>query len=93
MTFLDPSERLTLDQTIHHLYLTDNNLIDPFQLHFHPAVPLPITSSGQSHGKEDKEWARRQCSIVWAPMPMSYDFNSSTSTGGSSGKVNFSPIL
>lgn len=80
---LDPSERMTLDQVIHHPYITDNDTIDPLTLHTNPAIPLPQTNHGNgSRGEgphEDKEWARRQCSIVWAPMPMNYDF-STTST-------------
>lgn len=81
LLLLDPSQRMTLDHVIHHSYLTDHETIDPFSLHFNPAIPLPISnlSNGSDiNPQEDKEWARRQCSIVWAPMPINYDFTSTS---------------
>jgi hypothetical protein len=77
---------MTVEQVLHHPYVTDNDTIDPFALHALDALPLPRTNSGPGGGdsggkNEDKEWARRQCSIVWAPMPMSYDLSSTAGRG------------
>jgi hypothetical protein len=77
---------MTVEQVLHHPYVTDNDTIDPFALHALDALPLPRTNSGPGGGdsggkNEDKEWARRQCSIVWAPMPMSYDLSSTVGRG------------
>lgn len=75
---LDPNQRITIDQVLHHPYITDHDTIDPLVLYSQPAVPLPEKSSennGGSTSEQDKEWARRQCSIVWAPMPNNYNFS------------------
>jgi hypothetical protein len=77
---------MTVEQALHHPFVTAQETIDPLSLYSRAAIPLPLTGAGAGDGTgqiEDKEWARRQCSIVWAPMPMSYDFASSSASGSS----------
>lgn len=55
-------------------------VVNPLTLHNFPAVPLPTPLEGgsMSGADRDKEWARRQCSMVWAPMPAEYSFSTVT---------------
>lgn len=56
-------------------------IMDPLMLHFGTAVSLPVIDAGRNSPKsdEDKLWARRQLSVLWAPMPS----DSSTTTNWS----------
>lgn len=84
----DITSRFSLEQAIHHTFLTTGTgsvSMDPLLLHTLPAVPLPLPSEGSASGVSgadgDKDWARRQCSMVWAPMPTDYSFSSDATAG------------
>jgi hypothetical protein len=96
----DPTSRFSLELAVQHSFLTTDmgnaegllsaGVVDPLLLHSLPAVPLPLPSEdhvtgGASGADGDKEWARRQCSMVWAPMPADYSFSSNSAAGEEDG--------
>jgi hypothetical protein len=96
----DPTSRFSLELAVQHSFLTtdmgnaegllSSGVVDPLLLHSLPAVPLPLPSEdhvtgGASGADGDKEWARRQCSMVWAPMPADYSFSSDAAAGEEDG--------
>lgn len=86
---VDFTRRKKIEDAIKHNYFTGHDIdtneivfMNPFQLHSLPPLRLPRLdaaleggSSTASAGPVDKEWARRQLSSVWAPMPKVYDFS------------------
>mmetsp|Transcript_3687 Transcript_3687/g.5705 ORF Transcript_3687/g.5705 Transcript_3687/m.5705 type:complete len:135 (-) Transcript_3687:128-532(-) len=91
---LEPSRRYSVREATQHPFITGldcgnaDHTIDVLSLHAGDAIPLPVASEDKAGDSiEDKEWARRQCSIAWAPMPADYQF-SGTSTSGSKGKLS-----
>lgn len=78
----DPANRLTLERAAMHTYLLYGQsprdgppLMDPLTLHQStPPVALPVrskdgTAAGEADGQDEHLWARRQFSVLWAPMP------------------------
>ena len=87
----EPSTRLSLRDACTHAFFSAYQRsghecsIDPRSLHTEEALKLPRNT--RQHGTspiEDKAWARRQCSMVWSPMPKTYNFHNTDdkSTGG-----------
>jgi len=73
---LDPSNRLSVAAAVQHPYLTTGLTDDPARVimnpqHLHTTEPirLPKTRVGGASSAEDQQWARRQFSVLWAPMP------------------------
>jgi hypothetical protein len=55
----------------------DDRFGDLRKLHTQDPLKLPRRGGGDDACHvEDKAWARRQCSMVWSPMPPTYDFQS-----------------
>ena len=72
----DVHERLTISQVISDEYLTQGNsepgqFLEPLQLHFHEAIPLP--RDVELAATSEDQWSRRQFSVLWAPMPSEYN--------------------
>lgn len=82
----EPSERISVKAVCSHPFFSaavEEDYRDPQQYHMQAPVKLPRTSDVQNeHQGEDKAWARRQCSMVWSPMPQAYDFGSDSSAEG-----------
>lgn len=81
---LDPQQRCSVAQIVHHDYLTKGvlgdetaikpkKLMNPFALHMESPVLLPQSRGGRRKDDGDEVWARRQFSVLWAPMPADYD--------------------
>lgn len=86
---VDVKSRTTISEALKNPYFTGEgirgDITNPLQLHAIAAPPrLPkldaaiegadsAVSASSSSG--DKEWARRQLSSVWAPMPKTYEFS------------------
>mmetsp|Transcript_5701 Transcript_5701/g.9305 ORF Transcript_5701/g.9305 Transcript_5701/m.9305 type:complete len:629 (-) Transcript_5701:131-2017(-) len=87
----DPSVRISVTAACSHPFFSvtaEEDCPDPLQYHMREPVKLPRSSDVQSEQKgEEKAWARRQCSMVWSPMPQAYDFgtNGSGEGGGAYG--------
>jgi len=55
-------------------------ILEPNKLHFQDSFLLPpLEVEGKTSSNESQEWARRQLSVIWAPMPS--DCNSSLALG------------
>lgn len=58
----------------------ENVILEPNKLHFQDSFLLPpFEVEGKTSSNESQEWARRQLSVIWAPMPS--DCNSSLALG------------
>ena len=68
---IDVKERCSVVDAALSTFLTDCGKIDPKQLHLQEAVELPSILEARN---VDQAWARRQLSVVWAPMPSLYSF-------------------
>jgi hypothetical protein len=44
----------------------------PQSLHLQPGVELPVSNLREGADLTDQQWARRQFSVLWAPMPADY---------------------
>ena len=84
---IDPRSRLSVTDACTHPFFTEaphvtlkdgseGGGIDPTCLHMEDPLKLPQREGGEydASNVEDKAWARRQCSMVWSPMPQTYDF-------------------
>ena len=75
----DPRERMSvLDAAAHAFLLTGSPgqevPLSPLRLHLGEPVPLPVgRATTGSAGDEEHLWARRQFSVLWAPMPHAYN--------------------
>lgn len=50
--------------------LIDTKILEPKKLHFQNSILLPpLEIQGKASLNESQEWARRQLSVIWAPMP------------------------
>jgi hypothetical protein len=68
----------------------------PLSLHMQPGVALPITSNlREGADLTDQQWARRQFSVLWAPMPAEYqvDDGAQVSTTNSPVKSSYSQLI
>ena len=83
----EPSARMSVTDACSHPFFTSaaEDSADPLQFHHHhhqrrDLLKLPrrsdVPEGGGPRGQEEEEraWARRQCSMVWSPMPAAYDF-------------------
>ena len=68
---IDLRERAFVSDAAKSAFLTDGGRIDPLQLHSRDAPEIPAKFEAQA---VDQAWARRQLSVVWAPMPATYSF-------------------
>lgn len=86
---------LTSGSSVSHLddkvVATKEITMDPLKLHFElPKAKLPVAEEGNMNvSVEDQQWARRQLSVLWAPMPSE---NINLSSTSSSSSINFSFI-
>jgi serine/threonine protein kinase len=78
----DPRERLSVLDASNHAYLMQGPAVgdedecqplQPLRLHAGTPVALPLSSSSSSTSDDNPQWARRQFSVLWAPMPPVYD--------------------
>lgn len=86
----DPSTRISIPDVCRHPFFNttgDNSEVDPLNFHLQDPLKLPRSNAGQigASSAEDKAWTRRQCSMVWSPMPKAYDFGTGSNTDGSGG--------
>lgn len=73
----NPQNRIPVSDAMIHPYITlgedgDSVEIVASELHAQHPIELPSDNRGQMN-VADKEWARRQFSMVWAPMPHDYN--------------------
>jgi len=78
----DSRERLSVLDAASHAYLLQGPAVgdeeecqplQPSRLHAGPPVALPLPSSSRSSSDDNPQWARRQFSVLWAPMPSAYN--------------------
>jgi hypothetical protein len=50
-------------------------LMSPVSLHMQPALQLPQGTLREGADLADQQWARRQFSVLWAPMPADYQLD------------------
>jgi hypothetical protein len=49
--------------------------MSPLSLHMQPALQLPQGTLREGADLADQQWARRQFSVLWAPMPADYQLD------------------
>jgi serine/threonine protein kinase len=59
-------------------FVTRGGTANPRLLHLGPGLALPVTMSPRA--VDNSAWARRQLSVVWAPMPAEYSFAAAPTT-------------
>ena len=64
-------DRIFVSAAVESVFLSDGGRINPLQLHMHDAPEIPNKLEAEA---VDQAWARRQLSVVWAPMPATYSF-------------------
>lgn len=102
----DPRERMSvLDAAAHAFLLTGSPgqeaPLSPLRLHLGEPVPLPAgratassaSSSGGGDGGEEHLWARRQFSVLWAPMPHAYNLEGDPGEASRSARPAGAPYL
>jgi serine/threonine protein kinase len=72
---VDPSQRMSVKVAVSASFFTAHN-VNVTELHFGPAVPL---AKGGIEPQPDAEWARRQFSKIWSPMPQEFNFYATAS--------------
>ena len=93
----EPCDRLTVRDAALHKYLLlglcgvegEGELqspLEPLKLHFGRPITLPEAGpAARGERGRDDPWARRQFSVLWAPMPAEYDLGGGAGTGGEAG--------
>lgn len=74
-----PERRLGIAAAAESRFVTDGGRIDPLSLHLGPAPRLGSGARPTQAAPEQDKWARRQLSVVWAPMPRQYDLHPASS--------------
>ena len=90
-----PEARLTVSSAVNHDFLTHSGAMDPLTLYLspHPSVKVSPAGSNVSLPSSTEGWARRQLSVVWAPMPAAYKFTPVSNLTVSGGDTNFKDTL
>lgn len=83
----------TPTSSLNYPHNEDNNMIEfePRNLHKESRIPVEwpqVLYSDSSKSGEDPQWARRQFSTLWAPLPSSYSLNTKVNTASTS-KMKF----
>ena len=91
----EPCDRLAVRDAALHKYLLlgpcggegeSQSPLEPLKLHFGQPVTLPEAGpAARGESGRDDPWARRQFSVLWAPMPAEYDLGGGAGTGGEAG--------
>lgn len=82
---VDPEQRLSAKGAVNDKFFTNHD-VSVAALHFGPAVQL---AKGAVAPQPDAEWARRQFSKIWSPMPQEFNFQGTVGSLDAISETNF----